>query len=191
MTRSARALHIVALTALWLAGPAVAQDIYEPDNTRGTAREVVNTGTATNLTPETHSIAPAGDHDWYAIFVEGCYDITIETSGPVGDTVMDLYFGTGVVPLASDDDGGTGSFSLIQFTPPILGTYYVDIRASSASDIIDPYDITITTVACPTTTSTTTTTIVVPTMGSRGTAALALLLSLGGLFLLARRVGPS
>ncbi|MBW0006448.1 MAG: M10 family metallopeptidase C-terminal domain-containing protein, partial [Sphingomonas sp.] len=77
----------------------------------------------------------AGDHDWFSVtLVAGqTYTITLSGSGSGGvpDTYLNIYDSTGTNILASNDDivTGTNTNSLINFTAPTTGTYYLDAGA--------------------------------------------------------------
>ena len=74
----------------------------------------------------------AGDHDWFKItLVAGqTYTITLSGTGAGGvpDTYLNIYDSTGSNILASNDDivTGTNTNSLINFTAPTTGTYFLD-----------------------------------------------------------------
>lgn len=75
-------------------------DAFEPDDAPVEA---------TTLTPgaaHVHTFCGAGDRDWSTFYAEagGLYTIeTADLNGPT-DTVLELYSGDGVLPLASNDD---------------------------------------------------------------------------------------
>lgn len=76
-----------------------------------------------------------GDHDWYAVeVVAGTrYRITLDgvTIGGFGaleDPYVYLRDANGVL-IAQDDDGGPGRNSLLNWTAPTSGRYYLDIGA--------------------------------------------------------------
>jgi hypothetical protein len=118
----------------------VARDSYEPDDTPQQAR----------LFPpwtETRSIVPLGDVDYYQFVVDpyGDADVTITTSGGVGDTRLTLYDANGL-EIASDEDSGPGAFAQIERTrasgaplPP--GTYLVRVEESGNDAEIATYDV--------------------------------------------------
>lgn len=125
-------------------------DSYEPDNTPFEASAIlVNSG------PQQHSIDPAGDQDWFYFTAFGGETYQIETltatGGTVGvgaDTIIELYNASSTTTaLDSDDDGGDGVLSLLQYEVPAGagGTYYIRVTDFLASDIGD-YDISVVTV---------------------------------------------
>lgn len=106
-------------------------DSYEPDNTMDQAKEI-RTGEVQH-----RSIYPAGDVDWTWFKIEQFSSVIIYTSGPSGDTVIELY-DSGRKKIAEDDDSGEGYFSRIemQLNP---GTYYIRVRSYDNRDIIQEY----------------------------------------------------
>jgi serralysin len=93
-----------------------------------------NTGTTTVLTlgaPIAGTIDTLGDHDWYRVsLVAGqTYSFAIDAGGTatdITDSFLNLRDGTGAV-IASDDDGGQGTFSQLTFTAAVSGVYFVDV----------------------------------------------------------------
>jgi cysteine-rich repeat protein len=98
----------------------------------------------------------AGDHDYYAITLTGPSNVRIETFDGTGgactgvDTFVTLYRADGTTVVASDDDGGIGACSLIDPATVVAaralpaGTYYVMVRAFSATAVIPTYDVRVT-----------------------------------------------
>ena len=74
-----------------------------------------------------------GDHDWFKITLAAgqTYTITLTGTGAGGvpDTYLNIYDSTGANILASNDDivTGTNTNSLINFTAPTTGTFYIDV----------------------------------------------------------------
>jgi len=74
-----------------------------------------------------------GDHDWFKVtLVAGqTYTITVTGAGAGGlvDSYLNIYNSTGTIILAFDDDivDGTNRNSLINFTAPTSGTFYLDV----------------------------------------------------------------
>ncbi len=100
-------------------------------------------GTATalvNNVSQTHSICPTDDQDWWTFTLAGPASVVITTSGVAGDTRMWLYNGS-VNQIAYDDNGGTGSFSMITMPAMTPGTYYVKVDELDNDDEIAAYDI--------------------------------------------------
>lgn len=81
------------------------------------------------------AIDPAGDVDFFSIDVT--YDglMAFQTHpGDVGDTKLYLYDVDGVTQLAyNDDGGGQGYYSLIEYTFPVPGTYFVKVTGYSGT----------------------------------------------------------
>lgn len=99
-------------------------DEYEADDERDQAR-VVTVGGAATL----HNFCPAGDQDWLAFSAVGGVGYLIESAnpGPEADTVIELYNQAGAL-VAQNDDHTPGTSSLVAFTPPSNGTYFVRVR---------------------------------------------------------------
>ena len=73
----------------------------------------------------------SGDKDWIAITLNGGQSYSIALSGTDGgltDTLLHVYDASGVL-VATDDDGGTGLFSLATYTPAETATFYVEAGA--------------------------------------------------------------
>ncbi|MES1198971.1 MAG: PPC domain-containing protein [Pseudomonadota bacterium] len=81
-------------------------------------------------------ISPAGDHDWYRMDMKAGQSVRValDSSGDngVGDPMMVIH-GPDGAELASDDDGGEGLNSWLEFTAPTAGTYYVEAKGFSDS----------------------------------------------------------
>ena len=124
-----------------------------------TADGYENDNSTTNSVPlasssMSHSICSSIDVDWYKIVVANNPSaVTIETSGPTGDTQMNLYATNGTSLIEFDDDDGINLMSKIDRECGIdeLGpaTYYVKINSYNNS-IINNYNISVTTVDCVT-----------------------------------------
>ncbi|MBN2496810.1 MAG: PPC domain-containing protein [Deltaproteobacteria bacterium] len=116
-------------------------DAYEPDH---------EPALATQLEPgaamaQNHSICPVTDEDWYGIQLGGLSDLTIETSGPVGDTRLWLYDAS-LNEIDFDDDGGDVLFSRIARIDQAPGTYYALVDEFGDNGQIESYDIQLTAV---------------------------------------------
>ncbi len=104
---------------------AIGPDIGETIGTAGSiavGQSIVNT------------IDTAGDNDWFGInLVAGqTYQITLNGSslggGTLSDPLLRLYSSTGSI-ITSNDDGGPGVNSLINFTATSSGTFYISAEA--------------------------------------------------------------
>ncbi len=117
-------------------------DAFEPDNSRSEAKLIALDGT-----PQTHNIHVAGDVDWIRLMAAGGAAYTVETFnlGPDADTVIELLDLHGNF-ITSDDDGGNGVASRLDFFAGYAGPYYVKVRHfnSTASGTGTSYDIRIT-----------------------------------------------
>lgn len=97
---------------------------YESDNGPPEAR-LVNVDSI-----ERHSFCTANDQDWVKFEARGGWSYRVETldmSSPT-DTVLELYAPDGTTLLASNDNGGVGPGSLVDFDPPAPGTYFIRAR---------------------------------------------------------------
>lgn len=97
-------------------------DAYEPDDGYSQARPIVP-----DSTPQTHNFHVAWDEDWVSFTATQGTTYVVETGnlGPDCDTVLRLIAGDGTTELAYDDDSGVGVASLITWTAPADGTYFV------------------------------------------------------------------
>lgn len=128
-------LVAVLSTLLFMGVVRAPADAYEPDNNAGSATTIVSSGSSAN-----HSIFPSGDEDWFTFTRNSSATVVLETSGPSGDSIMDLYESDGSTSIASDDDGGTDFFSRIAW-PLAAGTYFVRVRGFALGEI-DNYTLT-------------------------------------------------
>jgi hypothetical protein len=80
-------------------------------------------------------LSPAGDRDWYRIELQQGQAIRIHLSSTEsGDALSDPYvavYGPDGAQLASDDDGGDGLNSLLEFEASVSGTHYIEARGFS------------------------------------------------------------
>jgi len=76
------------------------------------------------------SIDPESDQDWFALNATAgtVYRFATELV-TMPDTVLTLYDQDGATVLASDDDGGSGFASRLDWMAPATGTYYVSVTA--------------------------------------------------------------
>lgn len=121
----------------------VTPDSYEDDDTYSDAKVITSGET------QLHNFDIAGDNDWMQITVSAGDNYVFETSqagSSSTDTYMCLYNTDGTTILANDDDGGSGYYSLINYTFATAGTYYIMVRpySTSTSYIGDQYNITAT-----------------------------------------------
>ncbi len=119
-------------------GYRTAGDSYEPDNSRKTAKSI-----AVN-TRQMHSIIPADDQDWVKFTLPSQSSISLETSGSSGgDTKLWLY-NSSLEEIAVNDNGGTGSYSLITRRNLSTGTYYAKVEEFGNDNEIRSYTLTLT-----------------------------------------------
>jgi len=97
-------------------------DDFEPDDTAAQASTLTS-----GVAHGPHSCYPDNDIDYMVFTLSVTSDITVETSGPDGDTYMYLLDSSETV-IEENDDGGSGYFSLISATDLPAGTYYVAVR---------------------------------------------------------------
>ncbi len=101
-----------------------------PDNTSTTA--VLDIGNSV-----TSEIDSSGDHDWFAVSLQAghTYQINLEGSPTSAGTLIDtflrgIYDANGnLISETSDDDGGVSLNSLLEFTAPTTGTYFISAGA--------------------------------------------------------------
>lgn len=119
---------LASLDGLDFAAPT---GVTEADTVPGgpSTTATITPGTSVDVTIET-----LGDHDWYAVTLTAGTTYVIQTNiiaGSNPDTFLTLRNSAGT-SLASDDDGGDSTFSVLNFTATTTGTYYVD--ASTYND---------------------------------------------------------
>ncbi|MGH9873630.1 MAG: pre-peptidase C-terminal domain-containing protein [Pyrinomonadaceae bacterium] len=126
----------------------------EPNDTSGTATALTFTPTAIT----TAAINPGGDLDFFTFTAPAGANVWLETdTGGVQnagatsrDTVIDLLAADGTTVIENDDDDGTGNggdgtnetglASIIAgATLTAGGTYFIRVKAFSATGIINPY----------------------------------------------------
>ena len=115
-------------------------DALEPDNGPLDAQPLATDGQLQdhNFCPEPAlSETDAGDQDWVRFQAVGGKTYLIRTSnlGPNSDTVLELYSRNGLTRLASNDDHGPGRTSLITYTVPTSGEYYVRVMQYNANEV--------------------------------------------------------
>ncbi|MBN1256524.1 MAG: S8 family serine peptidase [Planctomycetes bacterium] len=113
-------------------------DVYEPDN-MPPAYDTITVGEIQDRT--IHAI---GDPDWVAFTLPRSTEVKIETDGPGSDdTVLSLYGpDSSTTLLATDDNSGTGNFSLIARNSSAAlpsGTYYIKINENGDNQTIADY----------------------------------------------------
>lgn len=96
--------------------------------------------TAPTATPAPVPSSTAGDInygndvDYFSVIATGGASYTFSTTlGTNTDTTLTLYDTNGNTQLAFDDDGGPGLASLINWTAPATGTYFLAVRSFSSS----------------------------------------------------------
>jgi hypothetical protein len=121
-------LVIFCIFSLVISKQAEAQDDH--GNTRATATAIATDGTLVSGNIET-----PGDLDWFSFSAVSGYTYVIETSdlGSGCDTFLYLASATGSTAIASDDDGGVGVASKIEWQATSSDTYYVAVEHFSTS----------------------------------------------------------
>lgn len=100
-------------------------DLYEPDDGAARAR-----GFAIGSTQVNHNFHVSGDVDWVRFVASAGAFYAIETLnlGSRSDTYLTLYDADGATILETDDDGGDGLASRIEWRAPTAGAYFVSVR---------------------------------------------------------------
>ena len=79
------------------------------------------------------AIDPAGEEDFFSFEATAGYIVDFETlGGDINDTKLYIYDVDGVTELAFNDDGGVNWYSLISFTFPADGTYFLKVTGYNA-----------------------------------------------------------
>ncbi|HMP05489.1 MAG TPA: PPC domain-containing protein, partial [Lacipirellulaceae bacterium] len=90
------------------------------------------------------ALASTGDVDWFVFTAVAGFDYRIEARlASLADSVLRLYDSDGVTLLAFDDDGGADLGSLIEWTAPKDGAYYVEV-AAKLPEMFGRYELVIT-----------------------------------------------
>ena len=106
-------------------------DVFEADNSSGTASAISTDGTG-----QVHNFHASGDPNWMKFTATAGNLYTVRTSnlGPRADTIIFLYDTDGSSLLASDNDSGDGLASLIEnWQAPSSGTFFVRVRPANAN----------------------------------------------------------
>ncbi len=125
------------------------EDLQEPNDTPGTAGSAPSNGIPIHATyfRDQGNGAGASDADFFSFGALGGFSYKIETANLLGDsnTSLILYATDGVTQLASNDDRAfLVKSSLITFTAPIDGTYYVKSFHGSGYGSYGSYDLSVT-----------------------------------------------
>lgn len=145
-------LLLVSALLLSVAGLALAKDeaarpVPFKDQIRADEVEPnddCTTATPLNLgDPMAASINPIGDVDWYEFQATGGTCVIFQTAPGEdqvgGDTILYLYGADCSTVLDSDDDGGDGLYSLLEYEFTAGGTYYIEIIEYGNNGTIDAY----------------------------------------------------
>jgi len=77
----------------------------------------------------------ADDEDWFRFEATAGMEYVIETADLAAgvDTLLELYDRDGLSLLATDDDGGEGAASRLEWQAPASGVYYARVIGASGS----------------------------------------------------------
>ena len=104
-------------------------DVYEPNNTLGTATTIL-----AGVPSLRQNVCPRADEDWFGFAVEaGPYMIETAQLGPEADTVLELYDPSGRL-LDANDDFEAGGASRIAWVFESAGAYYARVRHHNAGN---------------------------------------------------------
>ncbi len=96
-----------------------------------------NAGSASEATTgevRSGTIGEPGDVDWFSIDVVSGQTYRFQTElVTLPDSVLTLYSSNGTTVLATDDNGGSGLASLIEWTATFTGTVYLEVSAANSS----------------------------------------------------------
>jgi hypothetical protein len=109
----------------------------------GTARKGFTTTGVRGDGPHGSAGDGTGDFDFIKVHATAGQQLVVGTDTPTGplDTVVGLYDAAGVL-VAADDDGGPGLDSLLDFTVPASGDYYLMVSGYGLGIVFpaDPFD---------------------------------------------------
>ena len=90
---------------------------------------------ASETAPASGTFDISADEDWYRVDMNAGRSYTLQTSALAAnvDTILELYDTDGVTRLASDDNGGGGKASRIDWQSSHDGTYFVRVSMASGS----------------------------------------------------------
>lgn len=111
-------------------------DAYEPDDSPEAASEIALGS------PQQRSLPTAADVDWVRFTLTAPARVTIETSGPSGDTELLLYAEGKRRKLAANNNGGVGKFSRLRKKLP-AGTYLIQVRPFRGRGSVPAYTLTV------------------------------------------------
>ncbi len=122
-------------------------DEFQDDHPTGTG----TTGTVAVGGSATGDIEHGNDRDWFAVTLEAgtTYRIDLEGSRTGAGTLHDPYlYGVhdaqgNLIPGTTDDDGGQGWNSRLEFTPDADGTYYISAGANAYGDYEGTYTLSV------------------------------------------------
>lgn len=101
--------------------------------------------------PQTHSIMPATNIDWFQFTLDDLSAINLETSGNNGDTRLWLYSNSD--EIAYNDDSDSSLFSQINLSCENAlspGTYYVKVDSYQNANIVPNYTLSLDVATCHT-----------------------------------------
>jgi hypothetical protein len=126
-------------------------DAYEPNETQAAAKPMPPGGAALPLTffsdaDGDHSGGGVTDNDWFSFNAYGGESYTVETLGLLSgcDTFLRIHNAAGM-QLASNDNRSSGDVSsLITWTAPSTGTYFIRVSRTGNNIVYGSYDLLLT-----------------------------------------------
>lgn len=113
---------------------ALAQDIYEPNNSMSSAAQLP-VGTLSNL-----SIHQVGDDDYFKFNLSAESQVVLSTSGVSGDSYLSLFDASGTLLAANDDYNGLWSRLSGNYG---AGDYFVKVNEYGSNSTISSYSLTL------------------------------------------------
>ena len=121
-------------------------DDFEPDDTTGDATELFSDS------PQTHSICPATDEDWFSFSLAEPSAVLVETSGPTPADTHLWLFDSEFVVIEFDDDGGDERYSRIDRSCEeeslAAGSYFIKVDVVGELNEIPEYQLSYTGTPC-------------------------------------------
>jgi hypothetical protein len=109
----------------------------------GSTRKAVTTTGSIGDGPHGSAGDGSGDFDFVKVHARAGQQLVAATNVPTGplDTVVGLYDATGIL-VATDDDGGPGLNSLLNYLVPATGDYYLLVSGYGLGTVFpaDPFD---------------------------------------------------
>jgi hypothetical protein len=125
------------------------RDVFEPDNSRDTARELaLSTPAAAADSENWRTLCPAGDEDWLVFPAEqgNTYSIALrDATGSLGEVSLALFDAAGNrLTTAAPRQAHEGSLGIAAWMAPASGRYYLRVQdTASQGGAARSYDITL------------------------------------------------